>query len=95
MPRGDGLYGNPPRTTDTGLALTLAMPGGALERVQGQSSELRRGTIDMLSRRGGYTIDSAGGILGYAPRMGLEEGKARAREWVLTSVLVAPGVVYS
>lgn len=85
----------PPRTAGTGLALALAVSGGALERALGRDSELGRGTIDMLSRRGGYSIDSAGRILGYAPVVSLEEGMARTREWVQAAGLLPSAVVHS
>ena len=71
----------PPRQIATGAAMAFATLGGGLLRALGRDSELGRGTIGMLSRRAGYSIEQARSVLGYSPVVGLEEGMARTSAW--------------
>lgn len=77
------------RTVSTGLALAIAALGGGLVRLLGGQSELGRGTIDMLSRTGGYSINKAATQLGYQPQYDLDQGMARTRQWALEQGYVA------
>ena len=47
----------------------------------GGQTELGRGTIDMLSRKTGYSIEKARLQLGYEPQVDLEEGMRRTQQW--------------
>ncbi|MBE9539729.1 MAG: NAD(P)-dependent oxidoreductase [Proteobacteria bacterium] len=47
----------------------------------GGTTELGGGTIDMLSRKAGYSIAKADRLLGYRPQVDLEEGMRRTQEW--------------
>lgn len=72
-----------PRTMSTTAARLLATTVGGLTRLAGGQSELGRGTIDMLSRRAGYSIDKARNLLGYTPQIDLTEGMQRTQAWVI------------
>lgn len=85
----------PPRVTSTPVALALAGAVGGLARALGRDSELGRGTMDMLSRRAGYSIERARQGLGYAPRVSLDEGMRRTHEWAIEAGLVPPNVADS
>lgn len=69
------------RTLGTGQARLLARATGGLIRLCGGTSELGSGTIDMLSRRAGYSIEKAGRLLGYQPAVGLNEGMQLTESW--------------
>jgi nucleoside-diphosphate-sugar epimerase len=72
----------PPRKVSTGFAILLAEITRRLVQLFGGQTELGRGTIDMLSRTHGYSIDKARRQLGYEPTIELEEGMARTEAWV-------------
>jgi nucleoside-diphosphate-sugar epimerase len=76
------------RSSGSGVARALAQSAGAVARLLGQQSELGRGTVDMLSRKAGYSIEKARDILGYEPRVDLEEGMRRTRAWALAQGMV-------
>lgn len=76
-------------TVSTRTALLIAETGRWVYQLLGLPTELGRGTIDMLSRRAGYSIEKARSMLGYEPRFDLEEGMRRTRDWVETSGIVA------
>lgn len=70
-----------PRMMATSTALFLAESARVIVQLFGGKTELGRGTIDMLSRRAGYSIEKAGSLLGYRPRVSLEEGMRRTEQW--------------
>jgi len=76
------------RSTGTGVARLLAQSAGYLARLLGHQSELGRGTMDMLSRKAGYSIQKARDLLGYEPQVDLEEGMRRSREWALAEGII-------
>ena len=78
-----------PRCIGTGTARVLAETGRRIAQLLGQQTELGRGTVDMLSRRAGYSIDKAHRLLGYSPQVGLEEGMRRTAEWAVDAGIVA------
>jgi nucleoside-diphosphate-sugar epimerase len=80
------------RSTSSGTARLLAQSAGYVTRMLGGDSELGRGTMDMLSRSAGYSIDKARTMLGYQPAVNLEEGMRRTREWAIEKELVPAGV---
>lgn len=69
------------RSAGNGVARLLAQSAGTIARLAGQQSELGRGTMDMLSRKAGYSIDRARTLLGFEPQVNLEEGMRRTRDW--------------
>ncbi|MEH6581894.1 MAG: NAD(P)-dependent oxidoreductase [Halioglobus sp.] len=70
-----------PRTMSTGVALLIAESARVLAQAMGASTELGRGTIDMLSRKAGYSIEKAQQLLDYQSQVGLEDGMRRTEEW--------------
>jgi len=81
-----------PRSLATGTARLLAQSVGSVTRLFGGDSELGRGTVDMLSRKAGYSIDKAGQLLGFSPAVDLEAGMARTRAWALEQELIPAAV---
>jgi nucleoside-diphosphate-sugar epimerase len=81
-------HSGPLRQMSTGLALTLAIIGGALVGLSGGQTELGRGTIDMLSRTSGYSIAKARALLGYEPRVEVAEGMRRTEAWARQENLI-------
>jgi nucleoside-diphosphate-sugar epimerase len=39
-------------------------------------------SIDYIAKRGGYSIEKARRVLGYEPKLDLEEGMRRCEEWL-------------
>ena len=73
----------------TRTALVIAETARRVYGLMGKPTELGRGTIDMLSRRAGYSIDKARRLLGYEPHVPLEEGMRRTAAWADAEGLVA------
>ena len=83
------MLGKPsPRTLPRPVARTIAATGGLLEKALGRDTEMSSASIDYLAKRGGYSIEKARRVLGYEPKVGLDEGMRRCEEW-----LRAEGVV--
>jgi nucleoside-diphosphate-sugar epimerase len=70
-----------PMVVPTPLALGMAAAADAFYRLRGEPSEANPGAVRYLTRRGSISIDRARELLGYEPRVGLEEGMRRSREW--------------
>jgi nucleoside-diphosphate-sugar epimerase len=77
-----------PRTLPTGVARTIAMAGGRLEKALGRDTEMSAGSIDYLAKRGGYSIEKARRVLGYEPAVDLTEGMRRCEEWLRSEGLL-------
>lgn len=77
-----------PRTMGLVPARILAATVGSVTRFFGGQSELGRGTMDMLSRKAGYSIEKAGRLLGYEPQVDLDEGMRRSKEWARGTGLI-------
>ncbi len=73
----------------TRSARLLAETARRLYGFFGQPTELGRGSIDMLSRQAGYSIDKARRLLDYEPRVSLSEGMQRTAAWASAEGLVA------
>lgn len=73
----------PVRTLSTGLALFVAEAARLSSGLVGGNTEQGRGTVDMLSRRAGYSIAKARQMLGYEPQFTLPEGMRRTAAWAL------------
>lgn len=74
-----------------GLAVAVAEIVGRFARLTGRPSELGRGTIGLLLRRGTYSIAKARRMLGYAPKVGLAEGMQKSEAWARTVGLIGTG----
>ena len=70
------------RTLPTAVARTIAAAGGRVEKTLGRDTEMSAASIDYLAKRGGYSIEKARRVLGYEPKIGLEEGMRRCEEWL-------------
>jgi nucleoside-diphosphate-sugar epimerase len=60
----------------------LAAVAGAVDRLRGVDLEMNAASALYLARRGTYGIDKARRVLGYAPRVALDEGFARTERWL-------------
>jgi len=70
------------------LANLLAALVQYSSRLTSQRSEIGRGTMDMLSRRGSYDISKAQRLLGYQPAVDLEQGMKLTEQWLVDNKLV-------
>ena len=74
------------------LPRPLALPAGAFAsgvlRALGRPGELNSEAVRYMLRRYAYGIDKIRG-LGYAPRVGLEEGMERTTRWLRDEGLVS------
>jgi nucleoside-diphosphate-sugar epimerase len=66
------------------LAGTIALAG----RVRGVEVEVNPRAVAYVARRGTYSIAKARRLLGYEPRVSLEEGMARTERWLREEGLV-------
>ena len=82
-----GRRGSIPSLPKT-VAIGLAEAGAKLARLTGKSTELGRGSIGLLSRRGTYSIEKARRLLGFEPKVDLAEGMRRSEAWARSSGLV-------
>ncbi len=71
----------PLKSMGTRPARLLAEAARIVITTFGGTTELGGGTIDMLSRKAGYSIAKAERLLGYRPQVDLEEGMRRTQEW--------------
>jgi nucleoside-diphosphate-sugar epimerase len=72
-----------PRTAPAVLLRPASSVVGLVDRIRGEESHMSAHTIDYLQRTGTYDISKARDLLGYAPRVGFDEGFARASRWLL------------
>ena len=72
----------PPRTLPTAAARAIAAAGGLIEKALGRDTEMSAASIDYLAKRGSYSIEKARRVLGYEPKVGLDEGMRRCEEWL-------------
>ena len=72
-----------PLSLPTPMATRAASAGGfILGRVLRQDTEISPGTMAMLNRRAGYSIEKARTLLGYTPAVSLPEGMERTERWL-------------
>jgi nucleoside-diphosphate-sugar epimerase len=77
------MLGKPrPRTVPTALARAIAATGGRIEKAMGRDTEMSASSIDYVAKRGGYSIEKARRVLGYEPKIGLDEGMRRCEDWL-------------
>jgi len=78
-----------PRTLPTPVARTVAAVGGRVVKAIGQDTELSAGSVDYIAKRcGPYSIEKARSVLGYEPKVDLDEGMRRTEEWLRAEGLV-------
>lgn len=83
-----GRRGAPP-SLPTPLARTTAAAGGfVLGRLLRRHTEISPGTLAMLSRRAGYSIDKARRSLGYQPAVSLQHAMAQTERWLRQQHLI-------
>jgi nucleoside-diphosphate-sugar epimerase len=80
---------SPPRTLPTAVARSIAAAGGRIEKALGRDTEMSAASIDYLAKRGGYSIEKARRVLGYEPKVTLEEGMRRCEEWLRAEGLLS------
>ena len=78
----------PLRSMGTRAAMLLVETARRAIQAFGGQTELGRGTMDMLSRTGGYSIEKAARELDYRPAVNLTEGMERTREWAASENLL-------
>ena len=76
------------RTLPAPVARTIAAAGGRIEKRLGRDTEMSAASMDYLTKRGGYSIEKARRVLGYEPKVGLEEGMRRCEEWLRSEGVV-------
>jgi nucleoside-diphosphate-sugar epimerase len=79
-----------PRTLPKGVAIALAETGASIARLLGRSTELGRGTVELLGRPATYSIEKARQLLGYSPAVDLTEGMRRTEAWARETGLLGP-----
>lgn len=78
----------PPPVASTGAAIALAEVLGRVSRALGRPSEASAATVRMLASEGVVSIDKARRVLGYEPRVDLDEGMRRTEAWLRTAGLL-------
>ena len=74
--------GDRPRTFSTGVATALAETGRIAFTLLGKPTELGRGAIEMLSKTTTVSNAKAHRLLGWEPRIDLDEGMRRTEAWL-------------
>jgi len=71
----------PAPVAPTAVAVVVAEVLGRVTRALGQPSEASAATMRMLAATGTISIDKARRVLGYEPRVDLDEGMRRTEQW--------------
>ncbi|MDN7139873.1 NAD(P)-dependent oxidoreductase [Pseudomonas sp. JQ170] len=71
-----------PRSLPLALAVALTHGLWYINRTLGRANEVTPDAMYMFSRTGGISIDKARRLLGYAPKVALEEGLRRSEAWL-------------
>jgi nucleoside-diphosphate-sugar epimerase len=74
----------PHRVTETVTGVADAV----LNRLLKQNTEISPGSMAMLSRKAGYSIEKARRLLSYAPVIPLEDGMKRTQAWLRAARLI-------
>jgi nucleoside-diphosphate-sugar epimerase len=83
------MLGKPrPRTLPRPVAVAVAGAGGRVMKALGRDTELSAGSVAYIAKRGGYSIEKARRVLGYEPKVGLDEGMRRCEEWLRSEGIV-------
>ena len=84
----------PPPVASTTVAIAAAEVLGRASRAIGRPSEASAPTVRMLAAHGVVSIEKARSVLGFEPRVALDEGMGRTEDWLRAEGLVdraAPG----
>lgn len=76
------------RTIPKGLAIVVTESAKNILQLAGKPTELGRGALDILSRKGTYSIDKARHILGYKPKVNLDAGMRQTELWLRQQSLI-------
>jgi nucleoside-diphosphate-sugar epimerase len=71
-----------PRTLPRRALTAVSWGVDRATRALGQENEMNPGAVHYLARSGTYSIEKARRVLGYEPRVGLEEGMRRTEAWL-------------
>ena len=71
-----------PRTMSTSAAIAIAEIGRALFTLLGKKTEMGRGAMEMLSKKNTVSNAKAHKLLGWQPKVDLEEGMRRTEAWL-------------
>ena len=82
----------PPPVASTRVAVAVAETIGRTLRALGRPSEANAATMRMLSATGDVSIAKAREVLGWAPRIDLEEGMRRTEAWLAAEGYLPRGV---
>jgi nucleoside-diphosphate-sugar epimerase len=77
-----------PLCVPTRVAVAAASVVSLGARARGVPTEVNAATMRYLARRGTYSIEKARRVLGYEPRIELEEGMARTEAWLRAEALL-------
>lgn len=78
-----------PLSLPTTVARPAAAAGGfVLGRLLRQDTEISPGTMAMLNRKAGYSIEKACTALGYTPAVSLQDGMDRTERWLKSERLI-------
>lgn len=72
----------PAPVASTAVAIAVAEVLGRVSRALGRPSEASAATMRMLAAHGTVSIDKARRVLGYEPRIDLDQGMRRTEEWL-------------
>ncbi len=76
------------KTIPKGLAVVVTESAKNILQLAGKKTELGRGALDILSRHGTYSIDKARNILGYTPKVSLDDGIKKTELWLRQQALI-------
>jgi nucleoside-diphosphate-sugar epimerase len=76
------------RTLPAPVVTGVATVGGSLLRALGQDTELSAASVAYISRHGTYSIEKARRVLGYEPKVDLDEGMRRTEQWLRAEGLI-------
>lgn len=71
-----------PPAVGTTAAMVVTETVGRVLRALGRPSEASAATMRMLAGRGSVSIDKARRVIGYEPRVGLDDGMVRTEKWL-------------
>ena len=71
-----------PRTMSTSAAIAIAEVGRTLFTLLGRQTEMGRGAMEMLSKTNTVSNAKAHKLLGWQPKVDLEEGMRRTEAWL-------------
>ncbi len=77
-----------PRMVSTPVAIAIAEIGRVIFTLLGRQTELGRGAMEMLSKKNTVSNAKARRILGWQPRVDLDEGMRRTETWLRTQKIL-------